>query len=206
MVYPVLCRGLSARLVIHLVYFPSFAILRGWCFEFFNIRWVQRPSIAACSLACVRHAGYRPVRGLRKLYTNGPSVASLLLKRQVDFFIARDGGWAKESWHCVAVSFSWMKKEGGSSSSVPGFMYSVYHVTLIHPIEPSIYRTLHGGHCLGIDLMFLVLWLVDHHVLLFSRIQEGIADYIPSLDQGLAVLTNSTLPLRNASYSLAIAL
>ena len=25
-----------------------------------------------------------------------------------------------------------------------------------------------------------------------SRIQEGIADYIPSLDQGLAVLTNST--------------
>ena len=26
-----------------------------------------------------------------------------------------------------------------------------------------------------------------------SRIQEGIADYIPSLDQGLAVLTNSTL-------------
>ena len=86
----------------------------------------------------MRHAGYRPVRGLRKLYTNGPTVASLLLKRQVDFFIARDGGWAKESWHCVAVSFSWMKKEGGSSSRVPGFMYSVYHVTLIHPIEPSI--------------------------------------------------------------------
>jgi hypothetical protein len=57
----------------------------------------------------------------------------------VEFFIARDGGWAKESWHCVAVSFSWMKKEGGSSSTVPGFMYSVYHVTLIHPIEPSIY-------------------------------------------------------------------
>ena len=46
---------------------------------------------------------------------------------------------SKESWHCVAVSFSWMKKEGGSSSSVPGFMYSAYHVTLIHPIEPSIY-------------------------------------------------------------------
>jgi hypothetical protein len=46
---------------------------------------------------------------------------------------------SKESWHCVAVSFSWMKKEGGSSGSVPGFMYSVYHVTLIHPIEPSIY-------------------------------------------------------------------
>jgi hypothetical protein len=45
---------------------------------------------------------------------------------------------SKESWHCVAVSFSWMKREGGSSSSVPGFMYSVYHVTLIHPIEPSI--------------------------------------------------------------------
>src|SRR6267154_5354259 len=42
---------------------------------------------------------------------------------------------SKESWHCVAVSFSWMKKEGRSSSSVPGFMYSVYHVTLIHPIE-----------------------------------------------------------------------
>jgi hypothetical protein len=41
---------------------------------------------------------------------------------------------------------------------------------------------------------------------LFSRIQEEIADYIPSLDQGLAVLTNSTLPLRNASYCLAIAL
>ena len=28
-------------------------------------------------------------------------------------------------------------EEGGSSSSVPGFIYSVYHVTLIHPIEPS---------------------------------------------------------------------
>jgi hypothetical protein len=41
---------------------------------------------------------------------------------------------------------------------------------------------------------------------LLSRIQEGIADFIPSLDQGLAVLTNSTLPLRNASYSLVIAL
>ena len=27
----------------------------------------------------------------------------------------------------------------------------------------------------------------------YSRILEGIADYIPSLDQGLAVLTNSTL-------------
>jgi hypothetical protein len=40
----------------------------------------------------------------------------------------------------------------------------------------------------------------------YSRILEGIADYIPSLDQGLAVLTNSTLPLRNASYSQAIAL
>ena len=26
-----------------------------------------------------------------------------------------------------------------------------------------------------------------------SRIQEGIADYIPSLNQGLAVLTNSTV-------------
>ena len=48
---------------------------------------------------------------------------------------------SKESWHCVAVSLSWMKKEGGSSSSVPGFMYSVYHVTLIHPIEPSINKT-----------------------------------------------------------------
>ena len=46
---------------------------------------------------------------------------------------------SKESWHCVAVSFSWMKKEGGSPSSVPGFMYSVYHVTLIHLIELSIY-------------------------------------------------------------------
>ena len=41
---------------------------------------------------------------------------------------------------------------------------------------------------------------------LFSRIVEGIADYIPSLDQGLAVLINLTLLLRNASYSLAIAL
>ena len=28
---------------------------------------------------------------------------------------------------------------------------------------------------------------------IYSRIQEGIADYIPSLDQGLAVLTNSTV-------------
>ena len=118
-----------------LLLFPFIRDSPRGCFEIFYIRWVQRPSIAACSLACVRHAGYRPVRGLRKLYTNGPTVASLLLKRQVDFFIARDGGWAKESWHCVAVSFSWMKKEGGSSSSVPGFMYSVYHVTLIHPIE-----------------------------------------------------------------------
>ena len=27
---------------------------------------------------------------------------------------------------------------------------------------------------------------------IFSRIVEGITDYIPSLDQGLAVLTNST--------------
>ena len=27
----------------------------------------------------------------------------------------------------------------------------------------------------------------------YFRIQEGIADYIPSLDQGLAVLTNSTV-------------
>ena len=97
----------------------------------------------------MRHAGYRPVRGLRKLYTNGPTVASLLLKRQVDVFIARDGGWAKESWHCVAVSFSWMKKEGGSSSSVPGFMYSVYHVTLIHPIEPSIYIRYSFVQCIG---------------------------------------------------------
>ena len=32
-------------------------------------------------------------------------------------------------------------------------------------------------------------------VFISSRIQEGIADYIPSLDQGLAVLTNSTVPL-----------
>ena len=47
-------------------------------------------------------------------------------------------------------------------------------------------------------------WLII--VFISSRIQEGIADYIPSLNQGLAVLTNSTLPLRNANYSLAIAL
>jgi hypothetical protein len=41
-----------------------------------------------------------------------------------------------------------MKKEGGSSSSVPGFMYSAYHVTLIHPIEPSIIlnRSAHLRH------------------------------------------------------------
>jgi len=40
---------------------------------------------------------------------------------------------------------------------------------------------------------------------LFYRIQEEIDDYIPSLDQGLAILTNSTLPLRNASHSLVLA-
>jgi hypothetical protein len=34
-------------------------------------------------------------------------------------------------------------------------------------------------------------WLIT--IFIFSRIQEEIADYIPSLDQGLAVLTNSTL-------------
>ena len=51
-------------------------------------------------------------------------------------------------------------------------------------------------------------WCSDWLIIVFisSRIQEGIADYIPSLDQGLAVLTNSTLPLRNANYSLAITL
>ena len=45
---------------------------------------------------------------------------------------------SKESWHCVAVSFSWMKKVG-APEAFQVFMYSVYHVTLIHPIEPSIY-------------------------------------------------------------------
>ena len=34
-----------------------------------------------------------------------------------------------------------------------------------------------------------------------SRIQEGIADYIPSLDQGLAVLTNST---HSAFYNMSL--
>jgi hypothetical protein len=42
------------------IYFLSFAILRGDVFDNFYIRWVQRPSIAACSLDCARHAGYRP--------------------------------------------------------------------------------------------------------------------------------------------------
>ena len=42
-----------------------------------------------------------------------------------------------------------------------------------------------------VDVFWCSDWLIT--MFLFSRIQEEIADYISSLDQGLAVLTNSTV-------------
>jgi hypothetical protein len=126
----------------------------GCLFDNSYIRWVQRPSIAACSLDCARHAGYQPA----EVFTSSILTGQLLLvySLKAGRFGYSKGGMAGKRELALRCSELLVDEEGGSSSSVPGFIYSVYHVTLIHPIEPSIYFSFIRDSPMGCFLITLI--------------------------------------------------